>query len=572
MSRVSGLVLGTSLLLLLAAGCGGAAPPPVATPSGSASAAASEPPIGATLTAFAKGAALIADLGTHHRAVTATSTDAQAFFDQGLRLTYGFNHDEAARSFARGAEIDPGCAMCFWGVAYTLGPNYNIPMLPDRAKGAWEAITRAQRAVGVSGTAVEKALISALAKRYKGPEYVDPVGMAAFNLAYADAMRGVAHQFPDDDDVQVLFAEALMNLNPWKLWTSDGRPADGTVEIVSTLEDVLGRAPTHPGANHYYIHAVEASKNPGRALASADRLGGLMPAAGHLVHMPAHIYQRVGKYAQASEANRRAIVADEAYLAKLTPPGYYPFYLSHNHGFLAFSTSMEGKSAESLAAATKSAGTMPKDVVCGMPGMDFFWSEPLLVMVRFGRWDDILAAPRPDAKYAALTALWHHARGMALASKGHPTEARAELAEIQRIGKEVPADLLTGLNAGKAVLDVAGKVLEARIAEAEKNPGAIELWEAAVVAEDALSYNEPADWFYPVRHYLGAALLDAKRAKEAEKVYRADLARNPGNGWSLFGVWKSLEAQKRKKDATAAEAEFKKAWPAPDLQLTRSAF
>jgi tetratricopeptide (TPR) repeat protein len=549
-----------------------ASAPPVTTPNAEGPAAAAEPPIGAALTEVARGAVLLPDLGTHHRAVTTGSPEAQAYFDQGLRLTYGFNHDEAARSFARGAEIDPNCAMCYWGVAYTLGPNYNVPMLPHRAKAAWEAVTRGQAAAGRSSMPVEKAMMAALAKRYKGPEYVDPAAMGAFHQAYADAMREVAHQFPDDDDVQTLFAEALMNVNPWKLWTLDGRPTDGTVEIVTTLEDVLSRAPTHPGANHYYIHAVEASKNPARALAAADRLGGLMPGAGHLVHMPAHIYQRVGKYGHASEANRRAIVADEAYLAKVTPPGYYPFYLSHNHGFLAYSTSMEGKSQESLAAAAKSAGTMPKDVVCGMPGMDFFLSEPLLVMVRFARWDEILAAPKPDTKYAALTALWHHARGMTLAAKSQPAEARAELAEIQRIGKEVPAELITGLNEGKAVLDVAAKVLEARIAEAEKSPDAIKLWEVAVVAEDQLAYNEPADWFYPVRHFLGAALLDAKRAKEAEKVYRADLLRNPGNGWGLFGLWKALEAQKKKKDAAAVEGEFQRAWAGADIVLSRSAY
>lgn len=541
-------------------------------PAQTSGAEAPAPAIGESLARWAQGAALLDDLGTHHRAVTTALPEAQALFDQGLRLTYGFNHDEAARSFARAAELDPTCAMCFWGAAYTLGPNYNVPMLPDRAQAAWDAVTRAQSTVAKAGTPVERAMIGALAKRYKGPEYVDPVAMGTFHQAYADAMREVAHQFPDDDDVQVLFAEALMNVNPWKLWTPDGRPADGTVEIISTLEDVLARATTHPGANHYYIHAVEASKKPDRALAAADRLGGLMPAAGHLVHMPAHVYQRVGKYAQASVANRRAIAADNSYIAKLKPPGYYPFYLAHNHGFLAYSTSMEGKSAESVAAARESASTMPRDVVCGMPGMDFFWSEPLLAMIRFGRWDDILAVPMPEPKHAALTALWRHAHGMALAAKGQLAEAKADLVEVQRIGKEVPEDLITGLNSGRMVLELAAKVLEARIAEAETSAGAIKLWQDAVAIEDRLAYNEPADWFYPVRHYLGAALLDARRAKDAEKVYRADLDRHPANGWALFGLWKALEAQGKRKDAAMVKTQFDKAWSGADVQLTRTAF
>lgn len=524
-----------------------------------------------TLSGLAKGAVLLPDLGTHRRSVTTKAPAAQAFFDQGLALTFGFNHDEAARSFAKAAELDPTCALCFWGAALTLGPNYNIPMLPDRARAAWEAIGAAQ-AQASAATPVEQALIAALAQRYKGPEYLDPVAMAPFNQAYADAMRGVAQKFPEDLDVQVLYAEALMNLNPWKLWTTDGKPAPGTEEIVKALEGVLAKKPEHPGANHYYIHAVEASKSPERAIASADRLAALMPGAGHIVHMPAHIYQRVGRYADASKANEAAIVSDEAYLKAVTPPGYYPFYLGHNHGFLAFSASMEGRSADALSAARKSAETIPKDIVCGMPGMDFFLAEPLLVMVRFGRFDEILREPKPEAKYAMLSALWHHSQGMALAGTGKLDEARAQAAAIREIAKAIPEEMLAGMSTGKQLLELSAKAVEARVADAEKKPEAAALWQAAVEIEDQLAYNEPADWFYPTRHYLGAALLDAGKAKDAEAVYRADLKKNPKNGWALYGLWQALMAQKRNKDAKAAEKDFRAAWSKADFELKRSAF
>jgi tetratricopeptide (TPR) repeat protein len=524
-----------------------------------------------TLASIAEGAVLLGDLGEHRRTVTTSSKEAQAFFDQGLALGYGFNHDEAARSFARAAELDPKCAMCFWGVAYMLGPNYNVPMLPERAVAAWDAIQKA-REHATAATPVEAALVAALAKRFGGPEYLDPVAMAPFNIAYANAMREVAKQFPADDDVQTLFAEAAMNTNAWRLWAKDGTPAPGTEEIVTTLETVLARAPSHPGANHFYIHAVEASKRPDRAVPSADRLGKLIPGAGHIVHMPAHIYQRVGRYEDAARVNREAVEIDRRYLAKVKPPGYYPIYIGHNHGFLAYAESMLGKSASALAAARESAKSVPMDVVCGMPGMDFFLSEPLLVMVRFGKWDEILAEPKPAAKHQVLVALWHHARGMALAATGKPADAKQEAAAIREIAKAVPEELLAGLNSGRSVLELAALVVEARIADAEKAPDAIARWEQAIAVEDTLEYNEPADWFYPVRHYLGAALLDAGKPKEAEAVYRADLERNPANGWALFGVWRSLAARKQGAQAKRAEKAFRTAWQGADVELVRTAF
>ncbi len=530
-----------------------------------------ELPLSVTLDQMTDGALLLDGLGHHTRKISTRSAEAQAFFDQGFRLTFAFNHDEAARSFAQAAKLDPSCAMCFWGAAYTLGPNYNFPMFPQRAQAAWDAIERA-RSLAPRSTAVEQALIAALAERYAGPEYLHPEAMQPYAEAYADAMRGVAKRFPRDADVQVLFAEALMNVNPWKLWDADGNPAPGTKEIVATLERVLRRRPKHPGANHYYIHTVEASKNPGKALASANRLGSMMPGAGHLVHMPAHIYQRVGQYEKASEANRAAIQADEQYLSTTQPPGFYEFYLGHNYGFLGYSASMEGRSKEALTAAEGSAMHIPKDAVCGMPGLDFFLSEPMLVMVRFGRWKKLLGTPKPNDAYPILTALWHHARGMALASTRRPELAKKDLAAIGAITATVSEEVLAGLNSGRAILALSAKVLEARIAEQTDLDRAIALWREAAALEDQLAYNEPADWFYPVRPYLGAALLDAKRPKEAEAAFRGDLERHPNNGWALFGLSEALRAQGRTRAANAVQAKFNKAWRRADIELTRAAY
>ncbi len=527
---------------------------------------------GGTVHSLAKGALLLDGLGTLHRPITTSSSEAQVFFDQGFRLAYGFNHDEAARSFAKSAELDPTCAMCFWGVSLTLGPNYNVPMLPDRAQAAWDALTQA-RELAARTTPVEQALIAALAKRYQGLEPLDPPAQQPFSESYAKAMREVAHAFPGDLDVQVLFAEALMDVNPWKLWTLDGKPAPETEEIVATLEKVLAQDPSHPGANHYYIHAVEASRHPERAIVSADRLGKLMPGAGHIVHMPAHIYQRVGRYADASEVNRKAAQVDQQYMAKTMPPGYYAMYLGHNYGFLAYSAAMEGRSAESLQSARSAVKSVPPEMLDMMPGMDFFASEPLLVMVRFGMWETILEEPRPPEKYKMLTALWLHARGMALASTGDIPEARTVLAALKLLRQGLPDDLIAGLSPAKDLTALAAKAIEARIAEKQRNyQEAKALWKEAVAMEDGLAYSEPADWFYPLRHYLGATLIDAKKAGDAESVYRQDLEKNPGNGWALFGLWQSLKAQGKKRDAAKVKREFRSAWKRGDIPLARSAF
>jgi tetratricopeptide (TPR) repeat protein len=529
------------------------------------------PPSPPSVRELAKGAMLFDDLGTLTRPVTTSSPSAQRYFDQGLRLTYAFNHDEATRSFAMAAEIDPACAMCFWGVALTLGPNYNVPMLPARAKAAWEALERA-KLLAPRTTPVELALVSALTTRYKGQDPLDPVAMHPFNVAYADAMRTIAQSFPDDLDVQVLFAEATMDINPWKLWTLDGKPSEGTEETVSTLERVIAREPNHPGANHYYIHAVEASPHPEKALPSAERLPGLIPGAGHIVHMPAHIFQRVGRYADASTANEQAVRVDLAYMQKTTPPGYYPMYLGHNYGFLAFSSSMEGRSAVSLEAARHASKAMPPGMIDMMPGMDFFVAEPLLTMVRFGKWDDLLAEPRPDPKYPVLTGFWLHGHGMALAAKGRTTEALAHRDELLKLAAAVPPELLAGQSSAKDVLGLAAKVIEARVATLQKRKDSLALWAEAVDLADKLAYAEPDDWFYPVRHYQGAALHSAGKAKEAEAVYREDLRRHPHNGWALFGLSKSLAAQKKTAEAAAVNDEFDAAWKNADFKLASTAF
>jgi tetratricopeptide (TPR) repeat protein len=396
--------------------------------------------------------------------------------------------------------------------------------------------------------------------------------MQPYNIAYAQAMREVAQQFPDDLDVATLTAEAMMDVKPWQLWTRDGTPAEGTKEIVALLESVLARDPNHAGANHYYIHAIEASAQPERALPSARRLAGLMPGAGHVVHMPAHIFQRVGEYETASAHNARAAEVDLAYMKKVKPPGYYPMYLAHNYGFLAYSESMRGRKEPSLRASRESAKHMPPEMLAMMPGMDFFASLPLLVMVRFGTWDELLDEPRPQPKYQVMTALWLHAHGFALAATGRIDEARAELDELLELQRELPADLRAGNNAATDLARVAAQVLEARIAQAEQRPEALGLWAEAVALGDQLGYSEPADWFYPIRHYHGAALLETRKYAEAESVYREDLRHNPRNGWALFGLWKSLEGQGKVGETAAAKAAFDEAWKDADIELTSTAF
>ncbi|WP_437309898.1 hypothetical protein [Sorangium sp. So ce388] len=527
-----------------------------------------EPGPGAADAPGAEVVPLFADIGSLHHPVTTSSQLAQRYFDQGLRLIYAFNHDEARRAFQEAARLDPGLAMARWGVALALGPNINQPADPAREQAALEAIEEA-RALAASASEPERAYIEALASRHATAPGVD---RAALDRAYAGAMRELARRFPDDLDASVLFAEALMDLRPWDLWTLDGRPQPGTDEIVATLEGVLRREPGHVGANHYYIHAVEASRAPERALPSAERLGGLAPGAGHLVHMPSHIFLRVGRYADASDANERAVEVDRRYIRERRPEGIYPMmYFPHNLHFLSVSASMEGRGAVALRAAWEAVAAVPDHDVRHMPMLEMFRPAPLFALVRFGRWDDVLAEPTPPPEQRYTTGIWRYARGRALASKGRPDGAAREAAALRAISSEVHSDAKIGMNRAQDLLEVASLVLESQIASERGETGAsVRMLEAAARVEDTLRYFEPPDWPEPVRHTLGAALLKAGRARDAEAVYREDLRRNPQNGWSLRGLEQSLRAQGREEEADAAQERFERAWARADVQLSGS--
>jgi len=527
----------------------------------------------ATLNDWADGAQLFDGLGTFHRPVTTASADAQRYFDQGMRLLWAFNHDEATRSFAKAALLDPRCAMCFWGVALTVGPNYNLPMMAaSRAQVARDALEQAT-ALATATTPVEQALIAALAARYPNAQPLDPSNEAPILTAYATAMRDTAARFPDDSDVQTLTAEALMNVNAWKLWSPDGAPTQGTQEIVTRLQSVLARDPQHPGANHYYIHTMEASPHPEAAVTSAERLPGMMPAAGHLEHMPAHIVQRVGRYADAAEANRKGAAADLAYFAKTRPLDYYAMYTAHNYQFLAFSTAMQGRRADTIDAARRSRAVISDDLLTAMAGADWYVAETYATMVRFGMWNEMLAEPAPNPKLIALTVGYHYGRTSALAATGRLEDAKAELAELEKSAAAAAPDDGAGLSPATDVFAVAILVAKARIAAAEtKTNETIALLTEATAKEDALAYDEPSDWFFPTRHLLGAALLRAGKAQDAEAVYREDLRRHPDNGWALYGLTQSLTAQHKDADANLTRQRFDTAWKDADTVLTASAF
>jgi tetratricopeptide (TPR) repeat protein len=531
------------------------------------------PQLPATLADWAYGAHLFDGLGNFHRAVTTSSPQAQLYFDQGMRFLWAFNHDEATRSFARAAQLDPACAACYWGVALTVGPNYNVPAMEEpRARVAAEALRKAQDNAA-HASAVEQGLIAALARRYPSAQPLGPGNLEPVMRAYAAAMGELAQRFPQDLDVQTLCAEAEMNVHAWKLWSAAGEPAEGTAAIEARLESVLRRDPQHPGANHYYIHTMEASQHPEKARAAAERLRGMMPAAGHLEHMPAHIMQRVGDYEQAAEANRRGIAADRAYLAATSPPDYYAMYLAHNYSFLAFSAAMEGRKAETLGAVQDVVTTVPLDMLLAMGDSGWNLAQQYAALVRFGLWDEAIALGPPDARAPGLTAGYLFSRGVALAARGRLEDAHTALAQMQQLAAAVPADAHAGFNSLQDILAVAQPILAARIAATEQhNDAALAHLRAAVAAQDKLAYNEPADWFFPARHLLGAQLLIARHAAEAERVYREDLERNPGNGWALYGLAAALRAQGKAVDAARVTRQFEAAWQHADIRLQASAF
>jgi tetratricopeptide (TPR) repeat protein len=522
---------------------------------------------GCSMLAQSRPPALLPGLGQHYHTISTKSSEAQRFFDQGLTLVFAFNHEEAARSFRRAAELDPQSAMAYWGVALALGPCINLDVDPPHERAAYEAV---QKAISLSPgvTESERAYIQALAKRYSA---VPGANLRKLDEDYAHAMRELSRRYPDDLDAATLYAESLMDLHPWKLWGLDGRPADGTEEIVAVLESVLRRDPNHVGANHYYVHAVEASPHPEWALASARRLETLAPAAGHLVHMPAHTYFRVGDYPASARSNVVAAETDRVYLRGSGTTGsmYDLMYYAHNLHFLAASNSMAGNFADAKRAADELAAHV-SDMVTGMPMFEVYVPTPTFVLLRFHRWDEVLKLPPPNPSLVMTTAFWHFARGSAAAAKGQIAMAEAEQRSLETARKEMPATAEFSFfsNKAQAFLDLAENILEARITEARGgHKGAIEYWKNAVQIQDRLYYGEPPEWFYPVRESLGAALMLNGQATEAEAVFRADLEQYPRNPRSLFGLLKSLEAQKKIRDAEWVRREFEAAWKNADVTL-----
>ena len=488
-------------------------------------------------------------------------------FDRGMALDYGFNHNQAQRCFQRAAELDPAMAMAYWGIALVLGTNYNLPVDADREKQAYTAVQKAL-ALSTGGPANERDYIQALAKRYTDAANPDYDRLEA---AYHNAMREIYKRYPDDLDAATLFAESGMNLHPWKLYDRDGKPAPGTEEIVGVLRAALKRDPGHLGANHFYIHAVEASLHPEQALPSARRLAGLAPASGHLVHMPAHIYIRTGDHEASEKTNEAAAQADEAYFAVAHPQGIYPMmYYTHNIHFIAVENAFLGNYAASLAAATKVQEFVGPHVK-EMSMLDAFYALPLEIMVRFHRWSDIMATPAPNVSFPMSSCTWHFARALAAANTGNLNQAHAELLALQSRAPEMSKITINALGTHNAevISQIMSHLVEAHMARAQKQvDAAIGHLRAAVSLQDSMDYDEPPDWLYPMREPLAAALLTAGKPTEAESVYREDLKRNPNNARSLFGLAESLKAQGRTADSDAARQQYQNAWKNADTKLT----
>lgn len=518
-------------------------------------------------------APLFQQLGNHHHPISSTSKLAQRYFDQGLTLAYGFNHAEAARSFTEAAKLDPKCAICYWGIAFVSGPNINVPMGDDAASNAWQAIQKAKE-LSPYASAQEKAYINALSLRYTAEPVSD---RKPFDLAFAKAMQQVSQRYPDDLDAATIYAESLMDTTPWDYWQDNGEPKPEAVEIINTLESVIKLNPNHPGANHLYIHAVEAEK-PELAEKSADRLLKFAPDSGHLVHMASHIYIRLGRYHDAVIANQNAILADQNYLAGCHLQGMYPLaYMPHNQHFLWFAALMNGQSQIALDAAQETAKVNPELMrdpnLAG--SLQHYSIIPLYTYVRFGLWNKILSAEAPAADLKYPTGVWHYARGMAFAAQGKQIEAKEELANLKTIAADPALKELKiwGFNSTAKVLNIATEVLLAKIAAKQNNySSAIAHLKQGIVIEDSLIYTEPQDWYHPVRQLLGATLLEANQPIEAEQVFQEELKIYPENGWSLYGLSQSLAAQGKTKEARAIESRLEKAWQDADVTLTAARF
>jgi tetratricopeptide (TPR) repeat protein len=508
------------------------------------------------------------NLGSLSYKITTGKPAAQQYFDQGLRLAYAFNHEEAARAFRTAQQIDPACAMCFWGEALVLGPNINMPMAPEALAPAVAASGKAN-ALAKNADAREQALIRALDKRYSDNPNKD---RAALDKAYADAMGKLAGRYPKDQDISVLYAEALMNLSPWDYWEAGGaKPKGKTKELVATLERVLKANPQHPGAIHYYIHTVEASTNPKRAEPHAERLGALMPGAGHIVHMPAHIYYRVGRYKDSLAANHQAVAVDEAYIAQQKPQGIYPLaYYPHNVHFVLVSAQMAGDGKSVIDAANKLSGLVTDEAASQYAIAQPVRVAPFFAHAQFSDPDTILAIPAPAKGLPYVEGLWHYARGIAFAEKGDSNGARKEATAIQDLVKA--GDFSTLTDAGipaREVLQIADAVVSARIAQANRDfAGAAKHFRNAVAIEDRLAYMEPSYWYYPVRQSLGAALFEQGDLDGAEQAFRASLVRVPNNGWALYGLSEVYKKRGDLKRATAVEDLLAKAWAGDRDQLS----
>jgi tetratricopeptide (TPR) repeat protein len=521
---------------------------------------------------------LYSGMGSLHHKISTTNPEAQKFFDQGLTLVYAFNHEQAIRSFERASELDPNAAMPYWGKALALGPNYNIDVDPDREKGSFATIQIAKK-LAANGPEIERDYVDALAKRYSDDPKVDLTKLAH---DYANAMRALAHKYPDDPDAQVLFSESLMDLHPWQLWTVDGKPNENTLEIIATLESTLKRWPDNAGANHYYIHAVEAGPHPELANASAKRLDTAVPAAGHLIHMPAHIYLRTGDYSAAVKSNQEAVAADNSFLQTTGTANtmYGMMYLGHNVDFLYYAAGMNGQFRVAQdAAEMDAAAVLP--AISEFPMVEAALQSPVFNLLRFAHWDDVLKLPAPDPKLIATTMFWHYARGCAFAQKNQSYEAAQELGKFRTLAAKLPPGPAFGIqhNDWSVITSLAALALQARTAAAQGDAAnsnsvsiglhgvAIDLWRQAVAIQDKMNYDEPPEWYYPVRESLGATLLRANKPAEAETVFREDLQHNPHNPRSLFGLWKSLEAQKKTAEAQSVRQQFESAWKQADTQL-----
>ena len=512
------------------------------------------------------------NLGSHHFAITTSTPEAQQYFDQGMTLSYAFNHAEAIRSFEHAAALDPGCAMCYWGIAFALGPNINAPITEDAAAAAWKAIEEAKKHA-TSASEREQAYIAALSARYTA----DPKSeRAPLDRAYADAMRALSTKYPDDLDLATLYAQSVMDTSPWNYWGKDGSPHPFTPAVLEALESVLKRKPDHIGAIHLYIHAVEASPDPARAEAYADKLAALVPGAGHLVHMPAHVYLRVGRYADAAATNEAAVKADAAYFAGDAVPGnmtYQVGYVPHNHHFIVAAASFQGRRARAMEASRATRGAAHADMLRdpAMGGMaQHFALTPIFTMIRFALWDQVLAEAAPPEDLPYMRGVWHTARGLAFTAKRALDDARREQAAVATLKDHASLGTLyiSSANVASKIVAIGYEVLSGELAVAAKNADeTAKHFANAVAIEDDLTYMEPPDWPISVRQMQGTALLEVGRAAEAEQAFRGDLQKFPDNGWSLSGLHASLERQKKSGEAADVKTRFDRAWSAADTKV-----